>query len=473
MLIGRQPEIEVLHTALRSDTAEMIAVIGRRRVGKTFLIDQIYGDHIVFQQTGVRYAPPDRQLRTFANKLSLLTGSNPIELKDWLDAFFQLRLAIEALPKTNKKAVIFFDELSWLATPEGEFIDYLAHFWNDWAHRQKLVIVLCGSVSSWIINKVINDKGGLHNRVTRYIHLKPFDCTETAQFLESRNINFSTRQIFQLYMTTGGIPLYLEDLKPGYSLTENIDELCFTQTGLLHEEFNRLYPALFEDAHFHVETIRTLATAPRGLSRKQIIKQSSLPNGGTTSRILDELQQSDFIESVPAFGNKKTKQIYRLIDEYSLFYLRFIENNKLSGPGTWLQLSQGQSYNIWSGYAFESLCFKHILQIKKALGISGVSTSISSFSHAGDETNPGLQIDMLIERADQAIHLCEIKFYRAEYRLNKKRIDEIQEKTDRFISLTKTSYQVIPTLIVGGAFRENELSSSSGIRIIDAEAFLK
>lgn len=471
MIVGRIPEKESLNAALVSDKAEMVTVIGRRRVGKTFLIDQVLGDHIIFQQTGVRHAPVDRQLRTFANNLQLLSGKEVPPIKDWLDAFFQLRLAIEPHLDSDKKCVLFFDELSWLATPEGEFLDYLAHFWNDWAHRQPIVLVLCGSVSSWIINRVINDKGGLHNRVTRHLHLKPFTLAETADFLNRRNINFTPRQTIQLYMAVGGIPLYLEDLLPGRSLAENLDRICFSNTGLLREEFNRLYPALFDDARLHTEVIRALAAAPQGLTRSQIIAAATLPNGGTTSKVLEELEASDFIQPLPAFGNKKNSKVYRLIDEYSLFYLRFIEANKLTGPGTWLQLSQRQTYKVWAGYAFESVCFKHIPELKSALGVSGVYTSVYSYIKRAGKHGPGVQVDLLLERADGVINLCEMKFHPSTYTLTKNSLQELEQRLQRFVEYTKTNLQVIPTIVAGGDLKENDLSRTAGVRMISALTF--
>jgi AAA+ ATPase superfamily predicted ATPase len=471
MIIGRKPEIKALNAAMSSDKAEMIAVIGRRRVGKTFLIDEVLGPQIVFQQTGVRHAPADRQLRTFSNNLTLLAGKEIPPVKDWLDAFFQLRLALEPRLNPNKKCVVFFDELSWLATPEGEFLDYLAHFWNDWGHRQPIVLVLCGSVSSWIINRVINDKGGLHNRVTRYLHLKPFTLAETAAFLESRNVNFPPRQIIQLYMALGGIPLYLEDLQPSRSLSENLDRICFSNTGFLREEFNRLYPALFEDARLHTEVVRALAASPRGLTRTQIINAAALPNGGATSTVLEELEASDFIQSLPAFGNKKTGKIYRLIDEYSLFYLRFIEANKLTGAGTWLQLCQRQTYNVWAGYAFESICFKHVAELKSALGISGVYTAVYSYVKNTSNQGPGVQVDLLLERADRVINLCEMKFHRSTYSLSKSSLSELELRLQRFVEYTKTKYHVIPTIVAGGELKENDLSQTAGVRMVSALAF--
>ena len=469
MLIGRQPEIAALTGALTSDKAEMVTVIGRRRVGKTFLVDEVLGDHIVFQQTGVRHAPTERQLRIFANKLTALTGDAAPVLKDWLDAFQQLRLALEGKLSEDRKLVIFFDELSWLATPAGDFLDYLAHFWNDWAHRQNLIVVLCGSVSSWIINRVINNKGGLHNRVTRYLHLKPFTCAETAEFLRSRHVNFTPRQLLQLYMAIGGIPLYLEDIQPGRNLAETLDQLCFSPTGLLREEFNRLYPALFGDAHLHTEVIRALAASPHGLTRGQIIQSAALPNGGTSTRVLEELEQSDFIQALIPFGKKKNGRVYRLIDEYSAFYLRFVEQNKLTGSGTWLQLSQRQTYAVWSGYAFEMLCFKHITAIKQALGIAGVYTTVTSIAKQAKGSTPGFQIDLLIERADDVIHLCEAKFYRSVYALTTKRAKELEERVAHFINITGTRAQVIPTLLIGGEFRENDISRTLGLRVVRLE----
>ena len=473
MIVGREAEIKQLRSALSSNRAEMVAVIGRRRVGKTFLIDEVYGNHIVFQQTGVRHAPVRRQLRTFANNLALLNGGPVLELKDWLDAFFQLRQVLEQRLSTDRKIVIFFDELSWLATPAGEFLDYLAHFWNDWAHRQNLVLVLCGSVSSWIIKRVINDKGGLHNRVTRYLHLKPFTLAETAEFLEGRHFHLPPRQVIELYLCIGGIPLYLEDLQPGMGLHENLDRLCFQPTGLLREEFNRLYSALFNDARLHTEVIRTLAASPRGLTRTQLITGAGLPNGGKATQVLEELEQSDFIQAQLPYKAKKNGKVYRLVDEYSLFYLRFIEGNKLTGRGTWLQLSQRQTFRTWAGYAFESVCLKHVQELKAALGIAGVHTTAAAFHHRGGSPGEGFQIDLLLERADGVINLCEMKFYRKPYTLTKTQAEVLDNRREKFLHLTGTRHHVISTLILPAPHQPGQWDGWAGIRTVDATRFLR
>jgi AAA+ ATPase superfamily predicted ATPase len=458
MLIGRKKEIKTLGNVLQSDKAEMIAVLGRRRVGKTFLVREIYNDRILFEQTGVRNATNEEQLRTFTNSLRLLTDTQVETPKDWLDAFFLLRKVLTPLLNKEKKQVIFFDELSWLATPGSKFLDFLGHFWNDWASRQNLVVVLCGSASSWIIQKVINDKGGLHNRVTKYLRLQPFTLAETEEYLQSKQINFTRYQIIQIYMAFGGIPLYLEAIEREKSALQNINEICFSETGLLRHEFERLYPALFDNADNHIAVIRALAKKRKGLSRSEIISEAKVPNGSSTTKVLEELEQSDFIMAYNPFGKKKKDKIYRLTDEYSLFYLRFIENSSYKGEGTFMQLSQRQEFKIWSGYAYEGICMKHVSQIKKALGVGGVYTTTYSYLKKATENEKGLQIDMLLERADHVINLFEIKFYNTEFVLNKEYAERLRERQLAFTRLSKTRYQVLTCMITTFGIKENQHS---------------
>ena len=442
MLVGRKKEIAILEEALTSPKAEMIALIGRRRVGKTFLIDTIYKDQIVFKQTGVRNAPNEAQLRTFTRSLEQLADEKIEEPRDWLDAFFLLRKHLKTSISTKKKVVLFFDELPWLATPNSNFLDYLGHFWNDWAYKQNIAIVICGSASSWIIQKVINDKGGLHNRVTRYLHLKPFTLRETETYLQTKHCTFTKYQIVQMYMAFGGVPLYLEEIKRGKSAVQNINDICFSDTGLLKNEFNRLYAALFENANDHIAIIRALAAKKKSLSRKEIIKTAKVANGSSTTRVLEELEQSDFILAYHPFKKKKKDKIYRLIDEYSLFFLRFIENTAYEGEGTFLQLSDKQAFKIWCGYAYEGICMKHVPQIKKALGVGGVYTSTYSYLKTATAEEKGVQIDMLIERADRVINLFEIKFYATEFSFTKAYAVQLRERLHLFNRLSKTRSHV-------------------------------
>lgn len=456
IFVGREKEKAILQEALNSREAEMVAVIGRRRVGKTYLIKETFKDKILFEVTGLQAAPLKEQLENFAYSLTKQSKSSlPVATpSSWLRAFMLLIDYLEGFEYEEKK-VVFLDELSWLATHKSGFLRALGFFWNSWAVNQHIVIVICGSAASWMIQKVVNHRGGLHNRITKRIFLQTFTLAETKAYLDSSGAQFNTYQIIQLYMALGGVPHYLKEIKAGKSAVQNIDEICFSPNGLLRDEFERLYPSLFENAENHISAIRALASSQQGLTRNQIIQLGRLPEGGSTSRLLQELVQSGFISAYYPFGKKKKDLLYRLTDEYSLFYLQFIENKKQEGAGTWQHLSQTQSYKTWSGYAFENICLKHIPAIKKALGISGVYSLSSSFYKKGTATEPGAQIDLLIDRNDQVINLFEIKFYAKEYQLTKDYAEQLRQKMNIFQETTQTRKQLFLTLITTFGLKHN------------------
>ena len=307
--VGREKEQNILKKALQSKEAEMISVIGRRRVGKTFLVKSVYKNCIDFEMTGIQNASRIEQLRNFTNRLKAV-ASNFLIAKpptDWLEAFFILVDYLKQKDQTEK-LVIFFDELPWLATHKSGFLKGLSFFWNSWAVEQNIVVVICGSAASWMINKIIRNKGGLHNRVTKRIHLKPFNLLETEQYLESRDLYFERYQILQLYMAMGGIPHYLKEIEEGKSAVQNIDQICFAEGGLLRDEFSSLYAALFEDSEYHVTIIKTLANKRMGMTRKEIIQTAKISEGSKTTRVLEELNQSGFISVYHAFGKKEKRE---------------------------------------------------------------------------------------------------------------------------------------------------------------------
>lgn len=456
-LIGREKEIEILHEALASEEAEMISIIGRRRVGKTFLIQEVYQKQIVFEITGIQNANAIEQLRNFRERLLEFFPTAQVDpLKDWLDAFFIL-IRLLRQQENTEKPVIFFDEVPWMATHKSGFLKGLSHFWNSWAVRNNVVVVLCGSAASWMINKVLRNKGGLHNRVTRRIRLRPFSLTETKTYLENRAVFFDHYQLLQIYMVMGGIPHYLKELKAGRSATQNINRICFSEEGLLRDEFQSLYPALFQQSEYHVLIIRALATKQHGMSRKELLTATKLPDGGRITQVLDELYQSGFIAFYPPYGKRKRGQLYRLTDEYSLFYLRFMEQN-LQNPPTWTSLSQTQAYKIWCGYAYENICLKHITAIKKGLEINGVYVTTSAFYRAGTTTTAGTQIDLVIDRNDHIINLCEIKFYNVEFTITKDYAQKLREKIRVFQEATRTKKQVQLVMITTFGLRSNKYS---------------
>lgn len=458
--VGRQVETAILQDALSSSESEMVAVIGRRRVGKTFMVQSVYKDDIVFEVIGLQNASKQEQLENFVLQLAEAAGSTfPIQTpSSWLQAFALLISYLKKLPKEKKK-VVFFDELPWMATHKSRFLNGLSYFWNSWAVKHNIVVVICGSAASWMIQKVVNHKGGLHNRITRQIHLAPFTLAETEAYLQSSNIHFDRYQTLQVYMALGGIPHYLKEVKAGKSAVQNINQICFAPNARLKQEFSRLYPALFANAENHIAVIRALATKWQGLTRKEISDLSGIVEGGSLSRVLEELIYSGFISAYRPFGKKKKSKLFRLTDEYSLFYLQFIEGKEHEEKEVWHHLSQTQLYKTWSGYAFENICLKHIPQIKKALGLSGIYSISSSFYHKGQNEEKGTQIDLLIDRNDQVINLIEIKFYNKPFVLNKDYAENLTNKREVFKVVTKTNKQLFFVMLTTFGLTKNKHSA--------------
>jgi uncharacterized protein len=454
-IAGRALEQNIMQGLLKGDKAEFLAVYGRRRVGKTYLIRNVYQDQIVFQMTGIANAVTAQQLTNF---FTALKAAAPGYMQDqvpanWMEAFAALQTFLQN--RKEKKKVVFFDELPWIDTPRSDFMQALEHFWNAWASaRTDIILVVCGSAASWMLNELINNKGGLHNRVTKRIKLMPFTLQETEEYFNNKNIPLHRYQIIQLYMALGGVPFYLNEIMPGKSAFQEIDRLCFTEGGILLSEYDNLYRSLFNSAERHIAVIEALAQKNKGLTRDEVIKISGLSNGGNTTNAISELEESGFITKTYPFGKKMKTSLYRLTDQYSLFYLKFMKNTRASGEGSWLGRIDSPAWRAWSGYAYENICFAHIQPIKKALGISGVYTEISSWHSA----KKSVQIDMLIDRRDEVICLCEIKFSKDPYIITKAYRAELEKKISTFRTETKTRKTVFLTLVTTFGLQENKNS---------------
>jgi len=436
--------------------SSFFAVTGRRRVGKTFLIHEVYDKNMCLVVTGIQNAPTQVQINNFSRKIVEYSGKRVKEIpKNWQDLFVQLRSYLGSLPR-NKKQVIFLDELPWMSTNRSGFTQLLAHLWNDYLSAEKhFVLVICGSATSWITQKIINDRGGFHNRITEAIQLKPFTLAETKLFLLNKNIQLSDSAIVELYMVMGGIPYYIENIRRGESPAKAIERMCFSDAGLLKNEYENLYSALFDQPENYEAIVASLANAKGGLSREEILKKSKVEKGGPYTRVMNDLIVSGFVVEEKPYGRQKRGSIYRLVDEYSVFYHKFIKKNKKNSKGIWQILSASQQYKIWSGYAFETLCLKHIQEIKNALGIAGVYTETSSYRHSGEGGGSGFQIDLLIDRRDQVINLCECNFYEAPFEINKAYSAQLQVRKALFKKVTSTKKSVFTTLITNQPLKQN------------------
>jgi AAA+ ATPase superfamily predicted ATPase len=449
-IVGRGKELAIIDKLLTSGKAEFLAVYGRRRVGKTFIVREHLKSQIQFSFSGSFEEVNSVQLANFFHEYVRRTrGKRETTVPhDWSMAFHYLADYLFAIKDNQAKVVVFIDELPWIDTPKSGFVKALEYFWNQHASTMSnLLLVVCGSAASWMQHKLLKDKGGLYNRITKRIKLEPFTLYETEQYCKIKRLKLTRYQIIQLYMVMGGVPFYWNELSQGKSAEQLIDEICFESTGLLATEYHQLYYSLFKNAENHVAVIEALAGHPYGLSRDDLLKKSGLPEGGTFNRTVEDLYESGFITKHRPFEKKKKETIYRLIDMYSLFYLNFINNNVKNRANTWQKIANQARFVSWSGYAFENICLQHSNQILNKLGISGTFTEISSWRHKGNDELPGAQIDMLIDRKDGMINLCEAKFSNKEFIIDKDYNAVLRQKRAVFSHVTKTKKSVVTTLI--------------------------
>jgi hypothetical protein len=446
-VVGRTSETALLRGLLTKESPEFVAIYGRRRIGKTFLIRQTYSEHIVFECSGLHQKTFSQQLENFWLTLHEFDPTRKPELppKSWLQAFAQLKSYLTNLPGKEKK-VVFFDEISWFETPKAGFLAALDNFWNQFCtKRSDIILVICGSAASWIIHKVINDRGGLHNRITKKIQLAPFSLQETKLFLETNQVFLTPKDLAQIYMVVGGIPFYLRDISPGQSVPQILDELFIGPQATLANEFHNLYAALFKNNQLHEEIVQILAGKNMGMTRAELLQGLKLTSGGGLSIALEELIACGFVQKIYPINKTKAESLFRLMDEYTLFYFKFLHNQR--NNSSWQQLVSKPSYKIWSGYAFENLCIRHVNQIKTALGIRGIVSNNYSWYSKGSAKEAGGQIDFIIDRDDNCINLFEIKFYNTEFEFTQNDVALLQKKEMSFKKNTRTKKNVFWTLL--------------------------
>ena len=441
-IVGRHTEQDILQKAFDSGGAELIAVYGRRRVGKTFLVRHFFEPKSIFCEVcGLKDGSLKDQLAIFSRSFQKIFPQEvPLPpLSTWRYAFELLTSELKKIPE-SKKVVIFFDELPWLVTPRSKFLQQLDHFWNtEWCKLKNVKIVLCGSAASWMIEKILHAKGGLHNRLSRTIRLQPFTLSEAKSYLEQRKIALSEKQVLDLYMVLGGVPYYLEQVERGLSAAQNINRICFLKDGVLFDEFDRLYASLFKHSANHVKIIRAIAGSRQGISRNELIQKTGIPSGTGLNKYLNELEEAGFIASFIPYGKSARSIYYRIIDEYSCFYLKWIKQGPRgvlseSDHHYWEKKSGTSAWQSWAGYAFEGICLKHAKQIKKALGIERIPAEVASWRYVPRKGSPekGAQIDLLFDRGDGVVSICEIKYCGNVFTINKSYADVLKNKMDVF-----------------------------------------
>lgn len=447
-LVGRKNELQELEWAMHSDRSELIVLKGRRRIGKTFLVRSFFNDKYTFHFVGAHKKGKETQLANFRDALTRHSGSNDIpKLCSWHDAFTALSRYLENC--TEERKVIFFDEMPWADTHGSDYVEELEYFWANWVqNRDDIVFIACGSATSWMKEKIEDNQGGLHNRITHRIYLRPFFLCECQEYLQNHGFDWDEYTIMQMYMIFGGVPYYLSLLRPYLSLPQNVDNLLFVTGGDLSDEFNELYSALFKNADKYVNIITFLYTKREGFTRQQIESATGYSGGGLT-KMLNNLESCDFIVSYQQFGNKSKQTLFRLCDFFTLFYLKYMRDNRSKDEQYWQHHFMDRSVEAWEGFSFEQLCLRHLPQIKHGLGISGIATEASAWRYVPrqDSNEKGAQIDLIIKRVDKMIHLCEMKFSEHPYTITKDYEAKLKARRLLFMEAKGESRGVVLTMI--------------------------
>ncbi|MBR1542980.1 MAG: AAA family ATPase [Bacteroidaceae bacterium] len=459
-IIGREYEQSLINNYLESKKSELVAVYGRRRVGKTYLIRSLFDNQFDFAFTGLYNVTRAVLLAQFQRSLERFSGKHVGRLKDWFVAFGALRDYLETL--TKDRIVVFLDEIPWMDTPKSNFLAAFGQFWNDWAStRQNFKLFVCGSATTWMLSKFIGDKGGIYGRVCRPIWLAPFSLGETERFLkEIKGMEMSRHQLLQVYMIMGGIPYYLDMLIKGIPLNVCIDDLFFKQGAPLRTEFDFLFRSLFNDSRIYRNIVEMLATKMKGMTRQEMLEALDMKEGGTLTEVLDNLVKCDFIRRYTAIGKRERDMMYQLTDLFSLFYIKFVARNNGQDEHLWSKLSGKGQMTSWSGYAFEQVCLHHLHQIKDALSIGGVVSNIHSWN-CKPFTDPngikwkGAQIDLLIDRADEVINLCEIKYVSDKFVIDADYEERLRSRATLFRNVTKTKKALHHTFITTYGVAQN------------------
>jgi len=453
-MIGRTDEQRRLLEVYNSEYSEFVVVYGRRRVGKTFLVREQFNYNFTFQHTGLARKNTREQLQSFQQSLRRQGYKRAPLPGNWIEAFDMLKDLIEW--SEDKRKVVFIDEMPWIDAPRSSFMPALENFWNGFASARKdVLLIACGSATSWIVNKLLKNKQGLHNRVTCRIHLQPFTLNECEQYANERKLALNRKQLMEGYMTLGGIPYYWSLLDKSKSLALNIDKLFFSKDGELRGEYNELYASLFNHPEKYITVIETLGKKRLGLTREEIIREGKLESNGQLTTILEDLENCGFIRKYNMIGMKNKSALYQLTDFYTLFYFRFIQNNPVNDEHFWSKSIGTGEYNNWCGLAFERVCLMHSQQIKKRLGISGIISSEYAWWVDNKEGKRGAQIDLLIDRNDGVINLCEMKYTKMPFHIDADYYATLQYKRLRFIETTHTRKAVHLTMVSAQGLQRN------------------
>lgn len=448
-MVGRVQERRCLDRCDGSDKSELVCVYGRRRVGKTFLVEQTLGPFFAFHVVGSKDAATSSQLREFGLELTDRGDPNPNPPADWREAFNRLYKVITApdAPRSpHGKAVVFIDEFPWFAKQRSDFLSAFSTFWNRRSTTgQKLLVVICGSATSWVIEHVLESAGDMAARVTESIFLKPFALAETKEYFDSRGFGWDERSLIETQMVFGGLPYFFSLMSPHQSLAQSIDRLCLRPRAQLRDETMILLESTMRRSRLYVELFALLAQHRYGVPKAEAMRLL----GHSTNQFIKataEAVKCGYVHEYKNLSKPQNPKYLMLVDPFILFHYRLIEPAHGDSPRSWADFVADQErYTAWRGNAFEIVCLQHVRQLKSALGIGGVLTK--EYPWASARKAGGAQVDLVIERADRIVNLCEMKFTDAPYELTSAVEQELVRKREVFREETGTRLALKTVLV--------------------------
>lgn len=434
--IGRTHELKLLRelTFKGGSSSRLTVLYGRRRVGKTRLVEESFKDLPLLKFEGLEGQSTAAQQREFLRCLAEISGKQEYRLirtTQWTDLLILLADFISDRYK-GRPVVVFLDEFQWLAAGRTKLVSSLKYVWDNHLKKMKnLHLILCGSICSFLVNKIIHSRA-LYGRIDLELHLEPLTLPEITALFHPRR---SLREVVELYMAVGGVPQYLERIDPAQSVRLNLERLCFSRGGYLVDEFDRIFVSHF-GTNQHFRKILSVLAKKAFASREQLQKACHLASGGRITEYLDDLELAGFIESYRPVDKPEATKIrrFRIADPYLLFYFQFIHPsirkiNRTGSKAFFKNYVPDNRYDVWRGYAFESICIKHSQLISEILGFGAVQFESGSWFSRSSNAEVS-QIDLVFLRADKVVTICEIKF--RERKIGKGVISEVERKCKAF-----------------------------------------
>lgn len=440
MLIGRTTELNQLNDLYQNPNGQLVVIYGRRRIGKSKLIQEFCRNKPNIYIEGIEGGDTPKQIESAWQQVEYQTKypvRGGVKFSSWPSFLYQLTEKMSAI--SSSKKILVLDELQWLAVRKGSLVSEIKYFWDNHWKDSQIYLILCGSITSYMINKVVKSKA-LYGRANHVMHLEGLLPNALSKFAPRR----SSEELLKYQLTLGSVPKYLEEINPKLSFEKNINNLFFKKNSLFKDEYERIFYSQFPEYRNYQKIIELLATGPK--SHSDLSQLLSLRSGGGLTRYLKLLQDADFIDKHLKFkfASKNSIEKYYISDPYLSFYFKYVKPNlnliKNNSSRDLFTLLIKPKWQPWLGQAFENFCRRHALLIAEKLGFVD---SVMDFGQVIQKIKDPLQIDLAYQRSDNVITLCEVKFH--DSKIDADVIAEIERK--KALIKTPKKYTIETALI--------------------------